>query len=146
MVRAETGFTLVELIAVIILIGLLAVAATPLFSTQNAPLQASRDDLVAALFYAQQVAMARDDGDAGGTNPITFEVASPAITVKENGTPLALSGVVYPLTLAHGVTVSMTPASVLHYDKLGRTTASVVTLTSGSASVTVNVSASGYAN
>ncbi len=132
----------------IILLGIVAASVSPRFSDgSGARLQASRDDVVAALFYAQQIAMARDDGDAGGNNPITFSLASAtSITVQEDGSALTQGGVVYPLTLANGVTVTMAPAGALHYDKLGRTTASTITLTSGSVNVAVNVSASGYAN
>lgn len=137
----QSGFTLIELIAVIILISILGVSVAPkFFNNDLALVKASRDDLVAALFYAQQIAMARDSA----ANPIVFIAASNSVSVTEGGSALVHAGTQYPLALTSGV--SLSPVRSLSYNKLGQTTATTFTLTRGGASATVVVSASGYAN
>jgi len=138
--RAQ-GFTIVELVAVIVLIAILGSLVLPRFSTLSAPaVQASRDDLVAALFYAQQIAMARDSA----TNPIRVVTTSTSVSVTENGMPLLHAGVQYPLVFEGRVALS--PTITLNFDKLGRTTANAFTLSKSGVSATVMVSDSGYAN
>lgn len=135
------GFTLIELIAVIILISILSVSVAPKFLGDDmAQLQAGRDDLVAALFYAQQIAMARDSA----ANPIQLATTANSVSVTENSTALLHAVTQYPLSLPSGVFLS--PITTLNYDKLGQTTATIFTLTKGSSTATVTVSASGYAN
>jgi len=137
----NVGFTLIELIAVIVLLAAISVGVISKFgNTGSAAVQASRDDLVAALFYGQQIAMARDSA----TNPIRVVTTSNSVSVTENGTPLLHGSVQYPLVLEGGVALS--PASTLNFNKLGQTTASVFTLSRSGVSATITVSDSGYAN
>lgn len=131
------GFTLIELITVIILISIMSITLmSRLGNVNSATLQASRDDLIAALFFAQQTAMAR--------NGIQLVLATNSVSVTENGTPLIVHSKGYPLSFSSGVTAS---TANLTYDKLGRTTPTTITLTaSGGASAVVTVEASGYAH
>lgn len=133
----ERGFTLVELITVIILVSIMSVTLfSRLGSVSSANLQAGRDDLIAALFFAQQAAMAR--------NNIQLVLASNSVSVTENGTPIIVHSKGYPLSFPSGVT---TNAATLTYDKLGRTTATTITLSSTSgASATITVEDTGYAH
>jgi MSHA pilin protein MshC len=135
--KNERGFTLVELITVIILVSIISVTLfSRLGNVGSANLQASRDDLIAALFFAQQSAMAR--------NNIQLVVTSNSVNITENGTPIVVHSKGYPLALASGVTA--TPAT-LTYDKLGRTTATTIGLSaSGGISASIVVEASGYAH
>jgi len=118
----------------------MSISVASRFSGQGVSVQASRDDVIAALFYAQQIAMARDSA----TNPIRLVTTATSVNVTENGTPLLHAGVQYPLVLGSGV--SLSPASTLNFDKLGQTTASVFTLSRSGVSATITVSDSGYAN
>ncbi len=137
----DRGFTLIELILTIILLAILGSLVAPRFySSEGQLVQARRDDVLAALFYAQQIAMARDSA----ANPIRVVTTSNSISVTENAAPLRHADVQYPLVFAGGVTLA--PASTLNFDKLGRTTASVFTLSRSGVSATITVSASGYAN
>ena len=141
MIGGARGFTLIELIAVIVILSILSVVSASRFSEGSAGVQASRDDVIAALFYAQQIAMARDSA----TNPIRLVTTTTSVNVTENGTPLLHAGVQYPLVLGSGVTLLAT-VNPLNFDKLGRTTASTFTLSRSGVSATITVSDSGYAN
>lgn len=137
--KSVKGFTLIELVAVMILVGVLSVVLfSRLGAVHTASIQSGRDDLIAALFFAQQQAMMRSN--------ITLVLTANSVSVNENNIPIKVSSDFYPLTMPAGVT--LTPAT-LTYDKLGRTAATDITLTgSGNSSgVTANVrvEASGYA-
>lgn len=142
MYRREKGFTLVELITVMILLGIVSVT---LFSRiggiNTAAVQGGRDDVIAALFFAQQTAMVRSN--------IQVVVSATAISVTENGAPIAVGSGYYPLAMPSGVSLSSTQ-STFTYDKLGRTTAGIITISgSGSTagtSATIVVEATGYAH
>jgi MSHA pilin protein MshC len=135
----ESGFTLIELITVMILVGIIsAVFFSRMGSVGTAAVQAGRDDLIAALFFAQQQAMMRSN--------ITLVLTSSTISVNENSVPIKVSNDFYPLNLPVGVSL---PALTLSYDKLGRTNKTQIVLTgSGNSSgvtATIQVEASGYA-
>lgn len=141
--RYKKGFTLIELIAVIIIIGVLSVSLYSRFGSATAAgVQASRDDIIAALFYAQQTAMARSG--------VVLTVAGNSVNVTENGNPLRVHSGAYPLALASGVTVtSLSTPLTFTYNKLGKITTSVpasITLSRGGVSATITVEASGYAH
>ncbi len=133
------GFSLIELITVMIL---LSVVSIVLFSriglVGTAPIQSSRDDLIAALFFAQQQAMMRPN--------VTLVLTTNTISVNRDNVPIVVNSGFYPLTMPRGVAL---PALTLSYDKLGRTTATTITLTgsgnSGGLTTTIQVDASGYA-
>lgn len=134
MTKFEKGFSLIELITVMILLGILSVVLfSRLGSTNTAVVQGSRDDLIAAFSLAQQTAMMRPN--------ITLEITTTSVSVNEDGNPI--TGSVYPLTMPSGV--SLAPAGSFTFDKLGRTTAATITVTGASASAQVAVASSGYA-
>ena len=137
------GFTLIELIAVMILVGILSAA---LFSRMDfarvSAVQSSRDDLIAALFFAQQQAMMRPK--------ITLVVTANSVSVNDDGTPIL------PLAMPMGVSLmprTAAGATVLPmtftYDRLGRTTSANITINgsgnSAGVSARIQVEASGYA-
>lgn len=136
---ASKGFTLIELISVMILVGVLSVTlVSRLGNVHSASVQSGRDDLIAALFFAQQTAMMRPN--------ISVVISSNSVSVNENNNPIRVSTSYYPLEMPAGVTLS---SAILNYDKLGRTTETNITLTgsgnSSGVSARVRVEASGYA-
>ena len=134
--KRERGFTLIELITVIILVSIISVTLfSRLGSVNTANLQAGRDDLIAALFFAQQTAMARSN--------IQLVLTTNSVSVTENGSPIIVHSKGYPLNFPSGVTAT---AKTLSYDKLGRTTASTITLSANAATALITVEASGYAH
>lgn len=143
MKKAEQGFSLLELITVMILLGILSVTLfSRLGPVSTAAVQSGRDDIIAALFFAQQTAMMRSSGD----NVIRLELTAHSVSVTENGQPIRVAADYYPLALPQGV--SATPATFV-FDKLGRTTADTITLTgsgnTAGTSAVIQVEASGYA-
>lgn len=142
--RLEKGFTLIELISIMVLVGVLSITLfSRLGNVHSVSVQAGRDDIIAALFFAQQTAMMRSSN-----GNIKLVITSNTVSVTENNTPIAISSNYYPLTLPDGVTVTSEP-DTFSFDKLGRTTAGVINLTgSGNSSGTsarIQVEASGYA-
>jgi MSHA pilin protein MshC len=136
MCNNHAGFSLIELIAVIVITSIIFIYIGDNLGQRGMELQTTRDDIVAGLFYAQQVAMARQ----AIANPVRF--VSDGITtidVQENG--VSVTGDSYPLTLPVGFSL---PATTLSYDKLGRTTATTLTLTGSGSSVNIIVESSGY--
>lgn len=139
MCNRDKGFSLVELITVMILVGILSVALfSRLGPVHIAAVQSGRDDIIAALFFAQQQAMMRPN--------ISVVVTATTISVNDNGAPIAVSANFYPLAMPVGV--NLTPRTFA-YDRLGRTTAATITITgsgnSAGTSARVQVEASGYA-
>ena len=134
--KHQTGFSLIELVAVLIITSIIFIYIGDNLGQRGLELQTTRDDVVAGLFYAQQVAMARQTT----ANPVRFVsdgIAS--VDVQETGVSIAGDG--YPLTLPTGFSLS---AATLVYDKLGRTTAATLTLTGSGSSVNITIESSGY--
>ena len=134
----QSGFTLIELVAVILILSVITAVTTSQFSNSSQfQAMTTRDDIVAGLFYAQQIAQAR----ASATNTVQFVSTGTSIDVREAGA--SINNGIYPLALPGGFTLT---TATLSYDKLGQTTATTLTLTDGDSSATIAVSASGYAN
>ena len=134
-VKAQQGFTLVELIAVLILVGILGTfAVSSTIPSAFAQLQASRDTLITAFYVAQQKAMIQAE-------PIELEVTASGVDIRQAGSSLNVGGTRYPLSwLANQ---SSTPAT-FRFDRLGKTSAGSITLSQNDASLTLTVSATGY--
>lgn len=126
-----------ELLTVVLILGVLSVGLSGRFSSSSSfQTMATRDDIVAGLFYAQQIAMARDSA----SNNVQFVSTANSFDILEAGT--SIGNGIYPVTLPSGFSLT---AVTLNYDKLGRTSATTLTLSDGSSSATINVSETGYA-
>lgn len=143
--RAQRGFTLVELIAVLVIAGILAsVAATRMVSNKSFQLQAGRDFLISALFVAQQKAMVQ-------TRPVRLSITATQLDIRLDANDdgifsanesLQLAGQNYPVALPGNISASN---HNLVYDSFGHTLATRITLSNNSSTVDVNVSATGFA-
>ncbi len=139
--KRQRGFSLIELIAVIIVLGVISFVVLPRFtSTDVAAVQSARDQVLGALFTAQQLAMARASDD----NTLRVIIDADSLNVTENGTSVNQAGANFPLALPSGVTITA-GTGTYDYDKLGRTSSAQIVLARGSTSATVNLEASGYA-
>jgi MSHA pilin protein MshC len=153
--RASRGFTLVELVTILILIGILAVVALPnLDQTQGFGATSFRDRVAASLRFAQKSAVAKRrlvcaTIPADGLSlTLTVDAAfgagacASAMAGADGATPAAVSP---------SATVTLTPAGTLHFQPSGRVTvdppgtitANFVLTVTGQAPITVN-GATGY--
>jgi len=144
-IRHSRGFTLIELVAVIIIAGVLAVSVgTRIFPSATLQLQSSRDRVIAAFSSAQQLAMVQRDRVR-----ISFSGNQIDILQDQNndgnfgaGESVTLNGSSYPLTLAKGLNIS---SASFDFDRMGRTSAGSLTMTLSGASVNVAISTAGKA-
>lgn len=140
-----SGFTLVELIAVLIVVGVLAaMVGSRMISQTTFQLQAGRDLLTTALFSAQQKAMAQ-------LAPVRVTVNGTTIDIRldangdgsfSSSESIYVAGTQYPMVVEGGVVFS---AHSLDYNHLGHTTPAVISVGKGGQSVQVTVTATGYA-
>lgn len=136
--RHQAGFTLIELVAVLVIIGVLSLTISSRYGEAGmAQVMAGRDQVVAALFFAQQKAMAV-------SAPVTFIAAGNTIDVQVSGVSVQGDSFQFPLALPAQVTIS---AATLNYlNRLGEVNASSMTLShADGSSATVTVTGSGYA-
>jgi MSHA pilin protein MshC len=147
---AETGFTVVELVAVIVLVAILAITAIPRFQDRNAiDVSAKAQQLASDIRYTQSLAMA-----TGQRNRINLAAASYQITTS-SGTPLVhpATGSSAPISLGSVSLSWNNPPPGLGYiafdakgvpytDVAGTTlnTNAVITLTESGSTRTVTVS------
>ena len=140
------GFTLVELISVIVLISVLAVNALPkLIPSASYQLQGSRDTVLAAFFSAQQMAMSRD-------SQVQLSFGSGAIDIRrdddnsgtfESSESVTISGQSYPVSLLSSQSIS---SATFVFDRLGQpNSAATLSLTQSGRSVSIVVTETGYA-
>ncbi len=140
-----SGFTLIELLSVIIIIGILATSVvTSLNPSRTFQLQSARDQLILALATAQQRAMSRVNGVRVTTSGNQINILEDTDGDGDFSTSVSLNtgGVQYPVTLLANQALT---GAILDYDRLGRTSATVLTVSQGSAVVSVNVTSSGFA-
>ncbi len=143
--KRATGFTLVELIAVMVVVGVIAAVATSrLVPHTTLQLQAGRDLLTTALFLAQQKAMSQ-------LAPVRVIVSGNIIDVRMDANrdgnftaaeSITIAGTRYPLQVDGGILFGTTS---LNYDGLGHTTPVVIAVSKSGQSVNVTVTATGYA-
>ena len=136
----QSGFTLVELIAVMIITGVLATTASVKFSPTDIDIQAAKADVLGALVFARETAMARSDG----SSIITFIATSSTIDVRANNVSIVGSTLSYPITLKSNVSLSA-GVGTLTFNSLGETSSHAFVLSQGNFTESVTVSGVGYA-
>jgi prepilin-type N-terminal cleavage/methylation domain-containing protein len=139
----KAGFTLIELVAVMVILAAISALAAPRFVHHDATLPAQADQLGRMLRHAQSLAMSQG-------RPLTVDILSAAsYAITDGASPTATtirdpSGQLQAFTLANGATLS---GADLAFDSLGRplsgsnliTTVRSWTLASGGNTATVSV-------
>ena len=145
LMKIQRGFTLVELVAVIVILGIIAMVAAPHFFDINTyDNRGFRDQVISTLRYAQKAAIAQRRfvcvTIAGNALTLTYDATPPSAvhTVAScPGNPLtnpANGNTPYTLTTSNGVTVT---AATFNFDALGRPSAPQIITVSGNAPITV---------
>lgn len=155
--RRSSGFSLLELIVVILIIGVLASVAAPRLLRDDSYTPAGYAEQVMALMrYAQQVAVAerREICVAyNATPPARFELrrtvnfATPGSACNAASLVMLASSDPYVATVPNGVTAAVLPATGLRFNALGQASpaASVTVTVPGLATYTISVVAeTGY--
>ncbi len=143
----EKGFTLLELVSVLVLIGILgASVGASLLPSDSFQLQSSRDQLVTAFFSAQQRAMVQTSSvrlETSSTNQIDVREDSDGDGSFSDESSLRLGGVQYPISLLPNQSLT---SATLDFDRLGRTSATNLTLSQNGKNVIISIGSTGYVN
>ena len=117
----QRGFTLVELITIMVIIGILAAVAAPRFFDRNGfDSRGFYDQTISTLRYAQKVAIAQHrfvcvSFPANNSMTLTYGTTNNCV----DGTVVNPSGTPYPLTNSNA-TLSLYPVAGISFDCLGR--------------------------
>ncbi len=127
-----SGFTLLELIVIIAIIGILAVFALPRLQDEGFKQRAFHDQTLAVLRYAQKAAVAqrRTVCVTAGANSLALSIADSAGSVACN-TALAGPGGGSPYTVSAPAGVSYAAAASFSFNALGQPSAAQTFRVSG---------------
>jgi prepilin-type N-terminal cleavage/methylation domain-containing protein len=140
----NSGFTLIEVIAVLIILAIVSAVAFSRVGSNESNLRAELNNLKAALRYAQQMAIASDD-----TRTFTITVISDRYTISSSpASTLSLPGEGLSYRKFDGVTASGATFTFNEWGRLatGSDTSTTLQQSGGGSSKTINLyTETGYA-
>ncbi len=134
------GFSLVELVAVIVIVGVLVITGSTRYSSDGIQLIRAKSDVMAALRHARQIALARARNDT----QIVVIASSDSIDVQESAASIRFSDAEYPIRFPSSITLTQGRGRFV-FDRLGNTRPDTIQLTDGSTTEQITVAGSGYA-
>lgn len=142
--KSSQGFTLLELITILVILGVLGASVTSRVMNQDlSQIQASRDLLVSAFFVAQQSAMQQNRlvQISTANNFIDIRVDSNDDQSFSASESARLAGTTYPIEVPGAVDLS---TQQFVFNSLGHTSTGQVQLSKGGRSLSLNISGTGY--
>jgi prepilin-type N-terminal cleavage/methylation domain-containing protein len=138
--KSSLGFSLVELVAVLVIASVVFVIAIAKLPENNLSILRSKNDVIMTIRYARQLALIRAQTDT------TFSViiSSSSIDLREDNNSLVLPGIRFPLTFPTDLTITQGQGT-LYFDRLGNTDETLIQFTDGSYTERVEVTGAGYA-
>jgi len=130
--KNHKGFSFLELVVVIVLVGVLGAAFLPLLSSSPVSLQSAAQIVSSDLKFAQQLAMERNPA-AGSPIGITFTASAGSYTLTD-----PIGAMTTTRILPDGITIGT--GGTINFNKYGEPqTISTITITSGAGSKSITV-------
>ncbi|GEM_PF-1796386 len=124
------GFTLVELVVVIVLLGILVAYAAPRFAGRGGYSElTAREDVKQSLRYAQQLAMSQTNSTVTFSSPSStqIDVQVNGVSAPLPGAPPPGGGNTFPKSMQAGITLNGI-ASPLTFDRFGATSNATISV------------------
>jgi MSHA pilin protein MshC len=141
--RPQTGFTMIELIMVIVLVGVLAVFVAPRYNRADFEARGFHDETLALLRYAQKTAIAqrRSVCVAFTAGSATLTIAAAAATASCGGNPLTGPKGESPATITARTNIAYVAMPTdFYFDGLGQpSTAQAIQVASSGTSIGLTI-------